>query len=133
MDKEFAKLIQYAEKNGYTVKFVDSRTLHDYAGMNADAAKDISFTNIEANEIELDRTLPEDTQYKNLKHELTEKKLMDSGIVYWKAHLQALKAEEEPFDYSKSMYVSNTIPFKKPKRMLKKKKHRVNKLTGFSF
>ena len=138
MQEELNKLVQYANSNGYKVIF-NSKVLKDYAGMNPEAAKDIGFPDIDGNsktqEIIIDDGLPLETQVANLKHELTEVKLMRQGMVYWQAHELALKSENEDFNYNAVIpnNTTNTIPFKKPKRMLKKKKHRVNKLTGFSF
>ena len=78
-DKEFEKLLKYCEENSIVVTFVDSRRLHDYAAMNPDAAKAMEFHHIKPNEIEIDRTMPEETQCRNLKHELIELRLMNEG------------------------------------------------------
>jgi 3-mercaptopyruvate sulfurtransferase SseA len=111
-NKEFEKLLKYCEDNGLIVSFVDSRSLRDYSGMNPDAAKTMGFHHIKPNEIEIDRTMPEETQCRNLKHELIEKRLMDGGMEYWQAHSEALDKEHEPFDYSQTMNVRevNIIP-----------------------
>lgn len=91
---KLSDLLDYCSKNNIKVTFSDSRTLHDYAGMNPQAAKAIGFKNIDSNEIILDRNQTEDIQYKNLVHELTEKHLMDQGSKYWPAHVKALKTEK---------------------------------------
>jgi hypothetical protein len=103
--KEFDKLLAYCKENDIIVTFVDSRRLRDYSGMNPDAAKVMEFHNIRPNEIEIDRTMPEETQCRNLKHELIEKRLMDEGMNYWQAHTYALAKEDEPFDYSMPMNI----------------------------
>lgn len=110
--KEFEKLLEYCEENGIVVRFVDSRTLKDYAGENPAAAKVMGFHNIKSNEIEIDRTMPEETQCRNLKHELVELRLMNGGMEYWQAHVKALEAEKHPFDFSTPMNIheANVIP-----------------------
>lgn len=137
MQEELDKLVQYANNNDFRVVF-NSKVLKDYAGMNPEAARDIGFPDIDKDEstqeIIIDNSLPLETQVANLKHELVEVKLMRSGMQYWQAHELALKSEKEPFDYSiniNTIYTSNTIPFKKSKRMLKRKKHSKQTLTRF--
>ena len=93
-DKEFEKLLKYCEENSIVVTFVDSRRLHDYAAMNPDAAKAMEFHHIKPNEIEIDRTMPEETQCRNLKHELIELRLMNEGKGYWESHREALRGEK---------------------------------------
>jgi hypothetical protein len=104
MDKELKQLLQYCKDNGIKVTFTDSKVLKDYAAMNPEAAAHLGFPKIRNNEIEIDKTLPEGTQIKNLKHELIEWRLMESDLDYWPAHLIALKAENKPFDYSRPMF-----------------------------
>jgi len=93
MKKSFADLLEWCKSKGIKVTFTDSRVLKDYAGMNPSIAKKMGFKNIKENEILIDVELPEDTQFKNLIHELIEKELMDDGDSYWTAHNKALKAE----------------------------------------
>jgi hypothetical protein len=93
MTKHFEDLLAWCKSKGIKVTFTDSRRLKDYAGMNPAIAKKMGFTDIKKNEILIDVELPEDTQLKNLIHELIEKELMDDGDSYWVAHNKALKAE----------------------------------------
>lgn len=93
MKKHFSDLLSWCKSKGIKVTFTDSRSLKDFAAMNPAAAKKMGFTDIKKDEILIDVELPEDTQFKNLIHELIEKELMDDGDSYWTAHNKALKAE----------------------------------------
>jgi len=104
MDKEFKQLLNYCKDNGIKVTFTDSKVLYDYGAMNPEAATKMGFPKIHENEIKIDKTLSEETQIKTLKHELTEWRLMDTGIEYWPAHLIALKAEKQPFNFEQPMF-----------------------------
>jgi len=95
LKKEMRELLEYCEDKGIRVKFVTSKVLYDYAGMNPGAAKIIGFKDIKDNEILIDKTLPEYEQCDNIKHELVEKNLMDKGMPYWPSHLKALRAEKK--------------------------------------
>jgi hypothetical protein len=94
MKKRLEDLLAWCKSKDIKVTFVDSRTLKDYAGMNPAIAKKMGFTNIEKNEILIDVELPEDTQFKNLIHELIEQELMRDGDSYWEAHKKSLAAEK---------------------------------------
>jgi len=104
MEKELKQLLNYCKDNGIKVTFTDSKVLFDYAAMNPEAAAKLGYPKIRNNEIEIDKTMPEETQIKNLKHELIEWRLMEADLDYWPAHLIALKAENKPFDYSQPMF-----------------------------
>ena len=110
MDKEFTKLLKYCENNGLKIVFTDSRVLKDYSAMNPEAAKVMGFPDIDNNpktkEILIDKTLPEETQINNLKHELIEMRLMNNGMEYWPAHEIALSEEKQPFDFTVPMAIS---------------------------
>ncbi|MCJ7805213.1 hypothetical protein MUP46_01035 [Patescibacteria group bacterium] len=103
MNKEFKELLGYCKDNGIKVVFTDSKILHDYSAMNPEAARAMGFPDIDNNkktkEILIDKTLSEETQVQNLKHELIEMRLMENGVEYWPAHLVALKTEKMPFNY----------------------------------
>jgi len=109
MDKEFTKLLKYCENNGLKIVFTDSRVLKDYSAMNPEAAKVMGFPDIDNNpktkEILIDKTLPEETQINNLKHELIEMRLMNNGMEYWPAHEIALSEEKQPFDFTVPMAI----------------------------
>ena len=93
MKKHFEDLLAWCKSKGIKVTFTDSKRLSDYAAMQPTVAKKLGFKNIKENEILIDVELPENTQFKNLIHELIEKELMDDGDSYWTAHNKALKAE----------------------------------------
>ena len=93
MKKSFADLLAWCKSKGIKVTFTTSKRLSDYAAMQPTVAKKLGFKDIKDNEILIDVELPENTQFKNLIHELIEKELMDDGEPYWKAHKKALKAE----------------------------------------
>ena len=116
VNKELKKLLKYCENNNIKVIFTDSGILHDYGAMNPEAAKTMGFPDIDNNpetkEILIDKTLPKETQIANLKHELIEMRLKQDGMEYWQAHLEALRREEDPFDFSQPMNTKeiNIIP-----------------------
>jgi hypothetical protein len=91
--KELRELIRYATSKGYKVSFVGKKVLHDYAGMNPEAAKIMHFHNIHPYELEILNTLPLGDQKNNLRHEIVERNLMHAGMAYFPAHLIALKLE----------------------------------------
>jgi len=110
MKKHFEDLLAWCKSKGIKVTFVDSRRLHDYAGMNPDIAKVLGFKDIGKNEILLDREQDEDVQFHNLIHELVEKKQMDEGSPYWKSHCQALKAEKWPVRKAERFVLKKKTP-----------------------
>jgi hypothetical protein len=93
MTKHFEDLLAWCKSKGIKVTFTTSKDLSDYAAMNSTIAKKLGFKKIQPNEILIDVEMPENTQFKNLIHELIEKELMDDGDSYWTAHNKALKAE----------------------------------------
>lgn len=151
MVEELGKLVKYAEDNGLSVVFTDSKILKDYAAMNPEAAKAMGFPDIdsklETQEILVDKTVPEKEQIKNLKHELIELRLMREGSEYWSAHEISLRDEDKPFDYSKlipakiepeplSYYTQPTMPIIPsivPSKIVKRKKvrHNVSRAGGY--
>jgi len=96
MKKHFEDLLAWCKSKGIKVTFTDSKTLHDYAALNPPIAKKLGFKNIKKNEILIDKGMPEETQYKNLIHELVEQELLRDGEAYWPAHLKSLSAEQWP-------------------------------------
>ena len=91
--KELEELVKYAESKGYKVEFVGKDELHDYAGMNFEAAKVMGYEDIEHNEFKIDRNETEGVQAETLRHEIIEKNLMKAGLKYYPAHVIALKLE----------------------------------------
>ena len=121
MNKELNELLKYCEDNNIKVVFTDSKVLADYGAMNPEAAKAMGFPDIDNNtktkEIEIDKTLPEETQTQNLKHELIEMALMQGGMEYWPSHVIALKCEKEPFrDWQRFQVRAVRLPSNKPKK-----------------
>jgi hypothetical protein len=92
--KELHNLVQFAVSLGFKVHFVKEK-LHDYAAMNDEAAKAISYPT-KKDVYEIDANLSAESQFKDLKHEMVEDGLMHAGMKYWPAHLKALKAESKP-------------------------------------
>ena len=93
MKKSFQDLLEWCKSKNIKVTFVDSSVLKDYAALNPPIAKKLGFKNIKKNEILIDKGMPEETQYKNLIHELVEQELLRDGEAYWPSHLKALKSE----------------------------------------
>ena len=93
MKKHFEDLLEWCKSKNIKVTFVDSSVLKDYAALNSTIAKKLGFKKIKDNEILIDKGMPEETQYKNLIHELVEQELLRDGEAYWPAHLKALKSE----------------------------------------
>jgi hypothetical protein len=91
--KHFEDLLAWCKTKNIKVTFVDSSVLKDYAALNSTIAKKLGFKKIKNNEILIDKTMLEETQYKNLIHELVESELLQDGEAYWPAHLKALKSE----------------------------------------
>lgn len=100
---ELSDLLKYCKENDIRVLFVQSDVLHDYSGMNPEAARTMGFPDVDKNpntkEILIDKRTPKTQQAKDLKHELIEMRLMRQGLSYWPAHLEALKREKEAFDF----------------------------------
>ena len=93
MKKHFEDLLTWCKTKDIKVTFVDSSVLKDYAALNSTIAKKLGFKKIKDNEILIDKGMPEETQYKNLIHELVEQEMLKDGEAYWPAHLKALKSE----------------------------------------
>lgn len=94
-----SELIGKCRAKGIKVELVPSSRLHDYAAMNWKAGQDFGVP-IAPNTIWLDNKYQangetlEQTQARNLKHELDETSDMQKGIPYWKAHKDALVSEK---------------------------------------
>jgi len=94
MKKHFEDLLVWCKTKDIKVTFVDSSVLKDYAALNSTIAKKLGFKKIKDNEILIDKGMPEETQYKNLIHELVEQELLRDGEAYWPSHLKALRSEQ---------------------------------------
>jgi hypothetical protein len=95
---KYSQLRKYCKAKKIKVKEVPASRVKDFAAMNYDAAKAFGFPRIKKNEIIIDRTSKSDRKYRDLKHELVEKNLMErKHLKYWQAHCRALKAEAKPY------------------------------------
>lgn len=83
-----------AESQGLHIKLVGNSVLHDYAGMNPEAAKAMGKSQ-PANEIEIEAGVSYIKKYSELNHELIERNLMTKGWHYWPAHVYALEHERD--------------------------------------
>ena len=86
-------------KKGIKIRHTGSNVLHDYAGMNDEAAKKLGFTErgkvLKDKTVLIDKNLPYKTKCRNLTHEVVEMNLMEKKkYPYWKAHKIALRAEK---------------------------------------
>lgn len=106
MNNEFRRLLKYCEDNDIKVVFVDSAVSQDYGELNSEAVKGFSGkeNNAEVTGIVIDESLPEETQIRNLKHELIKRRLIEGGMEYQDAYTIACVREKEPFDFSKPMH-----------------------------
>jgi len=86
-------LLRLAKEHGIKVNFNKGKWLHDYAGMNSEAAKAFGYPNTVDGEVEIDSTLPLKRQCENLQHELNELGLMEDGWEYWPAHVNSTQEE----------------------------------------
>jgi hypothetical protein len=86
----FIKTSQKLERE--RVELNGNKELHDYAGMNPEAAKVMGWPD-EHHAIQLDKNQSENTQVKNLVHETIEQEEMKQGESYHDAHVEALRAE----------------------------------------
>jgi len=86
----FVKTVKSLEREPVELK--GNRELHDYAGMNPEAARVMGWPDKDK-AIELDKNQDEGVQVKNLVHETVEQEHMKKGMSYHDAHVQALKAE----------------------------------------
>ncbi len=95
---KYSELRKYCRSRGIRVKEVGAKLLHDYSGMNDEAAKKLGFRKMKDKSVYLDRYANSERKYKDLKHELVEMRLMENKrYPYWKAHKVALKAEKKPY------------------------------------
>jgi hypothetical protein len=99
----------------FKVKFVDSQTLLDYAGMNSFAARAFGFRDLrDEYEILIDQELSEETQARTLKHEVIEFSLMKYDyLTYWQAHKIASNYERFGHNWV-SLFYSNSKEKKDP-------------------
>jgi hypothetical protein len=90
---QYWQLKRFSEAHGLKVKTLGNDKLHDYAGMNDEAADEFGMPFPRRTVA----TQPEswERKYKDLKHELVERRLMEKGWKYFPAHKRALEAEEE--------------------------------------
>ena len=88
------QLIEVCRRKGISVEFVGDELLHDYIGMNSEAARAMGFP-MPDNTIYVDKNLRDQTKYETLRHEVIEMDLMREGKNYWPSHLVALKRERE--------------------------------------
>ena len=78
------------------VKYVDDRTLKDYAGANYYFAKAVGFPYpYPENVILIDKKLSSEKRAKTIIHEVVERNLMRQGENYWSAHQIALEMEKD--------------------------------------
>ena len=100
LERDWERLVEVAKKEGFKLNFKGEELLHDFAGMNPEAARAMGYS-CESDEIIIDRSLPLKTQCKNLRHELWEAAKMKYGHwKYWPAHLSALRSEKLPLGRS---------------------------------
>ena len=92
--ERFERLAEQARQMGYRVVFVKPRVLHDYAGMNPEAARVMGYP-MPANEIRIEEGMGWRGSYETLRHELREMGLMKGGMKYYPAHVMALRYEHE--------------------------------------
>ena len=92
--ERFERLAEQARQMGYRVVFVKPRVLHDYAGMNPEAARVMGYP-MPANEIRIEEGMGWKDSYETLRHELREMGLMRGGMKYYPAHVIALRYENE--------------------------------------
>ena len=98
-ERKLNKQVINLEEEGHPVHFVTPKVLHDYGGMNYEAAKEMGFPwpkGFSKKGYLISATSCPRTQCKDLHHEHMEFTLMtDKGLEYWPAHLKALKAERD--------------------------------------
>lgn len=91
-ERDFEILKKRAEAQGFKIKLVSSKTLGDYEAMNPEAAK-VFGRKQPGNMIEIEQGLPPEKKYRDLNHELIERRLMAGGMKYWPAHRVASRRE----------------------------------------
>jgi hypothetical protein len=98
---EWDALISYCDSINIKVVFRDDNGklgLRDYEAMNFKIGKKLGFP-IKKNEIVISKLSSLEKKIADLKHELTERKLMIEGDSYWKAHCIALTEEKKPWRF----------------------------------
>ena len=78
---------------GHPVVFAGDETLHDYAGMNPEAAKVLDWPD-KTDAIIIDKNQTVEEQIHDVIHETVEESEIRQGLSYHDAHVIALKAEE---------------------------------------
>jgi len=76
------------------IRFVPSKKLKDYAGMNKYAAKSLGYP-LKEDIILVDESMTREEKNRTIKHEMIERSLMKKGMTYWKAHRIALSKESD--------------------------------------
>lgn len=89
---KFLNLKSKLEQRGFHVRFVSSKTLGDYAGMNPKAAKAFGYS-CPKNTFQIDSGMDWKRRYSTLVHEAKEYSKMKGGWKYWKAHRYASENE----------------------------------------
>ena len=90
---KLAAFVEVAEKlESAPVEMKGNRELHDYAGMNPEAAKVMGWPDKDK-AILVDEHQPQKTEVKDVVHEVVEVEEMKQGETYHDAHFDALKAE----------------------------------------
>jgi hypothetical protein len=79
----------------YKVKQVSPKKMHDYDGMNPQAAKKLGFKGIGKNEVDIRSNMKKSLKRTTIKHEIKEADEMKKGKSYWSAHQDAIKAEKK--------------------------------------
>jgi hypothetical protein len=97
-DRQYNILAKIAKAQGYDIKFVPDKKVHDFEAMNPASAKVIGYPIASQHTIEIQEGLPIEKQYQDLNHEMIERKRVATGEKYWPAHLYALKHEGDPVD-----------------------------------
>ena len=97
-EKKLLEVVEGLEEKGHPVRFVTSKVLHDYGGMNYAAAKRMRFPwpkGFSKKGYLIDAAMAPKRQAKDLTHEDSEFIDMTEGrMEYWPAHLRALQAEK---------------------------------------
>ncbi len=95
------ELLEWCKKHKITVKMVPEQKLKDFQGMNDAAAKKYGYDEMGEADIQISETrngvpISDEYKLKTLYHELVERHLIgDQDMSYWKAHVEALGAEQE--------------------------------------
>lgn len=104
-ERMLLKRVYWLEDHKHPVKFVTSKILRDYGGMNAEAAKEMGFPwpkGFSRKGYLISATSPPDVQFVDLGHENHEFTLMGKGLKYWPAHCYSTKNEKSDWKALKS-------------------------------